>query len=465
MRSRRISSASTATRRSLKREDNVVEQDIIVPSEARGRRLSTSRVIFTDASGSPSNANQRFSSSKSNLSLRSNRTRTNSMTSPGTNQRLGTSMHLSPSSSLLPSNSQASLEKVIGSRLVETFIVISIPTKIRPSENSSQPTPSSTPKSSRSAPASKSTFIPPLTKPADRSQKHSREASGAIIRNKGRPPPHSAHPTNNFKSVSRTDSGKTTPLRQITKSTSLGKGKAVASASTEEEPVYFSPIHSPSTNPHFAIDVRGGHDFASGCDDVGQIVKVEAWGKMSITGREGKFHEASQEKPNDDWRLLNDWDVDLDNLVLLPDDPNSMQLPSNTLVLTLQPPGRKFYLPSLSAVPRPESPALGYSSDPESEIRKIKHVTQHQTNSTATSTQSGEAPLSWKRRHKAAGNGFDPTEPAKTVAWQELFKCLSNILCMLRILTCSFADSSRYNPLLQIPGLHSTMLLGVSMNF
>lgn len=214
-------------------------------------------------------------------------------------------------------------------------------------------------------------------------------------------------------------------------------------SSTEEEsvrratPIYFSPVHSPSTNPHFAIDARGGHDFPSGCDDVGQFVKVEAWGKMSVTDREGKLHEkAPQEKPNDDWRLLDDWDVDLGNLVLLPDDPNSMQLPSNTLVLTLQPPGRRFYLPSpLSVVPRPESPALGYSSDPESEIRKSKQVTQHQTDSTAASMRSGGAPLSWKRRHKAAGNGFDPTEPAKTVAWQELFKCLSNILYMLQVLT------------------------------
>ena len=309
VRSRRISSASTATRRSLKREDNVVEQDIIVPSDVRGRRPSTSRVTFTNASSSPSNVNQRFSS-KSNLSLRSNRTRTNSMTSSGTNQRL------SSSSSLLPSNSQASLERVIGSRLVETFIVISVSQKNLSAEGASQPTPS---KSSRSAPASKATFTPPLMRAADKGQKHSREPSGASIR---RLPPHSAHPTTqNFKSVSRTDLGKTTSPRQITKSSSLTKGKTMASAPVEQvlvrrtSPIYFSPIHSPSTNPHFAIDTRGGHDFPSGCDDIGQCMKIEIWGKMSITHREGKPNNEDH-----DWRLLDDWDVDLDSLVFLPGD-------------------------------------------------------------------------------------------------------------------------------------------------
>jgi hypothetical protein len=289
VRSRRISTASTATRRSLKREDNVVEQDIIVPTEVRGRRPSTSRVTFTNASSSPTNGSQRFSTSKSNLSLRSNRTRTNSMTSSGGNQHLGSSTHLSSSSSLLPSNSQASLERVIGSRLLETFIVISILPKNQSAEDASQSTPSLTPKSSRSAPASKATFTPPSTRP-EKNQKHSRGASGASIRSSGRPAPHSAHPTNTtFKSVSRADSGKTTSPRQIKKSTSLSKGKAMASASVEEEsarrssPIYFSPVHSPSTNPYFAIDARAGHDFPSGCDDVGQFMKIEIWGKMSIS--------------------------------------------------------------------------------------------------------------------------------------------------------------------------------------
>ena len=313
VRSRRISSASTATRRSLKRE---VEQDIIVPSDVRGRRPSTSRVTFTNTSSSPSNVNQRFSSSKSNLSLRSNRTRTNSMTSSGTNQRL------SSSSSLLPSNSQASLERVIGSRLVETFIVISVSQKNLSAEGASQPTP---PKSSRSAPASKATFTPPLMRAADKGQKHSREPSGASIR---RLPLHSAHPTTqNFKSVSRTDLGKTTLPRQITKSSSLTKGKTMASAPVEQElvrrtsPIYFSPIHSPSTNPHFTIDTRGGHDFPSGCDDIGQCMKIEIWGKMSITHREGKSQEkASPGNEDHDWRLLDDWDIDLDSLVFLPGD-------------------------------------------------------------------------------------------------------------------------------------------------
>jgi glycine/D-amino acid oxidase-like deaminating enzyme len=114
------------------------------------------------------------------------------------------------------------------------------------------------------------------------------------------------------------------------KSSSLSKGKAVASVSVEEEsrrrssPIYFSPIHKPSTSPFFAIDARAGHDIPSSCDDVGQSMKIEIWGKMSIPRREGKSHEkaaqATSNNEDHDWRLLDDWDVDLDKLVLLPDE-------------------------------------------------------------------------------------------------------------------------------------------------
>lgn len=313
MRSRRISTASTATRRGMKRDDNVVEQDIIVPNEVRGR------ASFTSTSTSPANTiNQRFSSSKSNHSLRANRTRTNSTTSSGSNQRLGSSIHLCPASSLLPSNSQVALEKVIGSRLVETFVVISIPSKNQSSENASQPIPASKLKPSRSAPPSRTAFTP-----VEKYQKHSREASGADIRTNGRLPPHSAHPSNTtFKSTSRTDPGKTTSARQIAKSPPLNKGKVVG-VSVEEgpsrrpSPIYFSPVHKPSTNPYFGIDARAGHDFPSGCDDVGQFMKIEIWGKTSYP------RNATQRKLNNedhDWRLLDEWDVDLDKLVPLSDD-------------------------------------------------------------------------------------------------------------------------------------------------
>ena len=58
-------------------------------------------------------------------------------------------------------------------------------------------------------------------------------------------------------------------------------------------------------------------------------------------------------------------------------------MPPNTLCVTLDPPGKTFYLPTSRLAradvsrSRTPSPSAGYNSDPESNIRSVKSLTSH----------------------------------------------------------------------------------------
>ena len=108
------------------------------------------------------------------------------------------------------------------------------------------------------------------------------------------------------------------------------------------------------------------------------------------------------------------------------------QLPSNTLVIKLSPSGQAFYLPSaMKHESRSSSPSVGYTSDPESEIRKAKqeHSTEHSTS--ADDIAPSIVPLSRRRRQKRIDSISNFRDTAKTSEYQELFKfvkCLTSSL-------------------------------------
>jgi UV radiation resistance-associated gene protein len=97
------------------------------------------------------------------------------------------------------------------------------------------------------------------------------------------------------------------------------------------------------------------------------------------------------------------------------------QLPSNTLLITLSPPGETFYLPSRHpARIRSPSPSVGYASDPELEVRKVKQssdavIAEPADQTDGTITQS-------RRRHGVGFRSYESTEVSKTATWQDLFK-------------------------------------------
>ena len=86
-------------------------------------------------------------------------------------------------------------------------------------------------------------------------------------------------------------------------------------------PIYFSPIHRPSTNPLFPIDTRPNW---AHWPDSGQNLKVEVWGKMPIQIEHSPMRldevERLPENRNYSWKLLDEWIVNLDRLARLPND-------------------------------------------------------------------------------------------------------------------------------------------------
>ena len=108
-------------------------------------------------------------------------------------------------------------------------------------------------------------------------------------------------------------------------------------------------------------------------------------------------------------------------------DANPSQLPSNTLIIKLSPSGQAFYLPSvMKHQSRSSSPSAGYTSDPESEIRKAKQVGEQSMSTDGTLPSIEIVSLSRRRHQKRIDNVRDTT---KTAGYQELFKfviCLSS---------------------------------------
>jgi hypothetical protein len=101
-------------------------------------------------------------------------------------------------------------------------------------------------------------------------------------------------------------------------------------------------------------------------------------------------------------------------------------LPSNTLVITLSPPGKMFYLPShlTSRVHSPD-PSTGYASDPESEVRKVKQSGKPSPDTAGELADQRNIIVSLSRRRhraRAADTSNLSVDVLKTAGWQDLFK-------------------------------------------
>ncbi|PPQ67414.1 hypothetical protein CVT25_005993 [Psilocybe cyanescens] len=413
-------SRKSSTRPTL---NGIFEGDVVVQS--RGRTSSTSTVTLPNAPTSASPASIVSSPPRSTHSVRILRPRTNSTTS------VNSSLPAYATRSFLPDNSQAALQNIIASRLVQTFITISIPANTPPQQDKLQPL--------RSAPMSKASSRTPKTVPDTSSSFKPSHRSPAS-------PPDSAPP---FKTSFKTPipnkngtarakpSSASRPNGAPSPSTSPRfdpKGKSPAIPFKEidfQPPVYFSPIHRPSTNPFFPIDARSPRDFPPPCDVSGQRLRIEVWGKATHDLPRRGHHQAtlsSLDNEHHGWTLLDEWDFELNQLLPLPDDvdTNPSSLPSNSLLVTLSPPGEVLYLPpSTSTISRSSSPSAGYTSDPESEIRKAKQVGDYSVG------DSEILPLSRRRRRKRINSTAGSRDTSKTAGWQELFKLVTLQSCVL----------------------------------
>ncbi|KAJ6569615.1 hypothetical protein B0H19DRAFT_700690 [Mycena capillaripes] len=455
-RSRRISTNSIATYKSFKSDESA--GDDITGTESRGRRTAGSRLSFHGGGsvGPSSNPAARFHSSGSAPTIRGHRPRTSSMTS-SLNSSLQSSAVLpssanlastAPFSATLPDHSQTGLEKVIKARLFETFITVSVELSL-----SNETSGLSSPPPSSAAPTSPSPPTPP------RSPKL---PNGAAPRKGTKPSPLSSMEKTSVKRDGPVSPS--SPSRHTPKSASMSvlrpNGKAVASPSSRKFPApqtpspapsrprspspsspglpdYISPIHRPSTNPLFPIDAHAGYESGPWIDPSGQKVKIELWGKIEdrrnpepVPGK-GKEKEKARDEGEDgknEWSVLEEWTLDLGQLLPLSDDP---ELPSNTLVVTLHPPGRTFYLPSPPPSdrrsPTPSADA-GYASDPESGGRATKKAGTVQFSSESLAVDV--VALTRRRHRRGPGAADAERDRSKTAGWQDLFKLVTLQSCI-----------------------------------
>ncbi|KAF7306451.1 hypothetical protein MIND_00436300 [Mycena indigotica] len=358
-RSRRISTNSIATYKSVKSE----ESDDHGSLDSRGRRQS--RVSF-HGTGGPTSGSVRFQTG-STPSIRGHRARTSSITS-SLNLPSTTIPTVVPFTANLPDHSQTGLEKIIKSRLFETFLTVSVESSEPPPLSTSPTVTSLSPRS----PKPNGTLTRKGTKPSPLSPAEKTARRDTI-------PSPSKHAPKSPSISSLLPNGKQTPQspRKPARPSSPVLASSQArpdSPSFQSVPDYFSPIHRPSTNPSFPVDTRSwgreGHTTNPG----GRKFKVELWGEVGqdVLPVLGKGKEKETQESDTDWRLIEEWTVDLGQLLLLSDEQD---LPSNTLVITLQPPGQSFYLPSTLRLgrksPTPSADA-GYASDPESSGRAAK---------------------------------------------------------------------------------------------
>ncbi|KAH9982160.1 hypothetical protein BGW80DRAFT_1453104 [Lactifluus volemus] len=303
---------------------------------------------------------------------------------------------------LWQSYTQKTLEKVLQSRLVETFITVTVPSSLI---------------NSNASPASKRGLHSPRDSPS-RSPSSSREERLAKrVSRTG-----TATPTDNPTSPSSN--------RRVAASPTKHASKAAEPASrvdpeTWTVPNFISAIHRPSTNPDFALDLN---DFSKWSDPLATRITVQLWAKLrpDTTGIVGG--DKGKEKMSDgmatvhpQWKMAGSWDICLSDLVPLPDE-NSTQtssLPSNTLLVTLSPPGKVFHLPVApsSGPTRSPSPSSGYNSDPE------VHTSGNLSALKSATPRRKDFSVPRKTRQSRAEN-------AATSSWQDLVK-LVNLQCAI----------------------------------
>ncbi|KAJ7596799.1 UV radiation resistance protein and autophagy-related subunit 14-domain-containing protein [Mycena floridula] len=383
-RGRRVSANSITTLRSAK-SDELTSEDFGNTSEAMGRRRTGSRAA-TGSFGASSGGRPYSASSGT---IRPHRVRTSSITS-SLNSFVNSSAV--PFSAALSDNSQAGLEKVIKSRLVETFIAVTVPPITAYDELESSTVTPSTPFSQSISPNGREKIA--------RISPKSPVSPG--------PRPSKSHVTSSSQST-------------------LGSSSSVPLAQT---PDYLSPIHQPSTNPIFTLDPPS--QFMKWTDLGSETLDIEVWAKVGVVSEprdqrfNGKPKGKEKEPPALEWKIMEEWNVNLSELCPVPDDVSTYH--SNTLIINLGQPGQDYYLPPRVTSSRPPTPTSGYASDPERDSHQVNVETPTPSRAdfldvTALSRRRG------RRRQGIQAN--TSTDLTKTAGWQDLFKLVTLQSCIL----------------------------------
>ncbi|KAK0446428.1 UV radiation resistance protein and autophagy-related subunit 14-domain-containing protein [Desarmillaria tabescens] len=428
-RSRRVSANSVATFRSKKSEDVVEGQgsgDSAAISRGRtraGSRASSAGVSSKFASGSaPTIRRHRASSNASSLAA--------TLSGPDVSALASTSA--APYNTLFHNHTQTELESVIRTRLVETFLSIivhsphnNVPEDTTPSPSPRRPAGTFRPPVSRGSSGLKTkklngaenvkshrptisnveraTYAPRTAVPKSLSSTHLKSASTSALRTNGQAPP------------------------PVTKC-STPSPRSQSESRSYPVPDFLSPIHPPSTNPTFRVDPQ--NDFSTSTDITGGDLTVQVWACMperkNDTSGKGKGRPIPDET---EWKLLETWDFNLEELIPVPEDFSHIsQLPSNTLLITLDPPGHDYYLLS-TRIPRNRtpSPSAGYASDPETGTRRVRHI----EDIFSTETPVNAVVSTPKRYRRGTRRKSQLSEDyVQTASWRDLFKLVTLQACI-----------------------------------
>ncbi|KAH9046440.1 hypothetical protein EDB84DRAFT_1627604 [Lactarius hengduanensis] len=354
-RTRKTSSASIITIKS--RLDGHTSDDSWAvgsasPPDLRARKRTVSRVSTRESPASVGPGNHPPLSGTGTTS-RTNRPRTQSVSSSVSGKAVV------PTTTQWQSHTQKTLEKVLRSRLVETFITVTVPSTF--GEHGSLAKPASASHThrptSRESPASNRNLRPPQGTPS-RSTSSSREEQ---------------HTKRISRTAAAVSTDKTASTRKVAASPTKLNGSASkprslkADNETRTVPNFISNIHNPSTNPDFALDI---HDFSKQTDPSATHVIVQLWAKLHQDPTSVSKRDKGKEKTLDEvdisdpqWKAAGHWDVCLADLVPLPDEARHS---TYRLLLSLGP-------------TRSPSPSNGYNSDPESHASGVLLVSKSAT--------------------------------------------------------------------------------------
>lgn len=249
---------------------------------------------------------------------------------------LGSTSSIQPSTS--PEGYQRALEHVVSSRLVETFLSLSLVIPEEPTiQTSSRPaSPLLTPSKPFNSPR-RTVSATGTSRTPNSPRKGALQIAGT---SRGSPP---IRPTP-LRSVSPNDLVKSkkeskqsavphsSPRRpgsekgvEISKEHALptpAPSPPTVPSDLSPAPFYISPFHRPSTNPGFSsIDVH--HDFAPWIDLSLNKFQAAVWGRVGTWGKGAEqIVKASENEQNssDKWSALAVWDVDMDELLPLPSE-------------------------------------------------------------------------------------------------------------------------------------------------
>jgi hypothetical protein len=300
------------------------------PPDLRVRKRTTSRVSARESLAS-TGPGSHPPLSGTGMAPKANRPRTLSMSSSISAKAVV------PATTQWQSHTQKTLEKVLRSRLVETFVTVTVPSTFGEPGSLAKP----------SAPVSASHAHRPSSResPVSNRNPHSPQITPSRSTSGSKEERHTRRISRTATAVSTNKTTSPSSARKVAASPTKPNGNAskprplMSGVRTDNEtrtvPNFISTIHNPSTNPDFALDI---HDFSKQTDPSATYITVQLWAKLHQDPKSVNHRDKGKEKMSDEvdisdpqWRAAGCWDVCLADLVPLPDEVGSLLIPPTPL--------------------------------------------------------------------------------------------------------------------------------------